>query len=202
MLERGAMSAYDPKRTFWRRLTVRHRQADQNRSCGRLISDLSGRAMRTQGNTFPYVPHQLSIAKELVLPVRIELTTSPLPRECSTTELRQHNSGTTTGEITLRSRRDPCHRGYAHASELPRRLRSRPLHGSCHGSWHGSCHALSFRMAKLGKPGGKAAQHAARKARLAAALRENLKRRKQQARARAQAPEAAISEPRKEPDRN
>src|SRR5262249_17103117 len=81
MLERGAMSAYDPKRTFWRRLTVRHRQADQNRSCGRLISDLSGRAMRTQGNTFPYVPHQLSIAKELVLLVRIELTPSPLPRQ-------------------------------------------------------------------------------------------------------------------------
>jgi hypothetical protein len=26
----------------------------------------------------------------LVLPVRIELTTSPLPRGCSTTELRQH----------------------------------------------------------------------------------------------------------------
>jgi hypothetical protein len=26
---------------------------------------------------------------KLVLPVRIELTTSPLPRECSTTELRQ-----------------------------------------------------------------------------------------------------------------
>ncbi len=25
----------------------------------------------------------------VVLPVRIELTTSPLPRECSTTELRQ-----------------------------------------------------------------------------------------------------------------
>ena len=35
------------------------------------------------------VSAQLSIAKELVLPVRIELTTSPLPRECSTTELRQ-----------------------------------------------------------------------------------------------------------------
>jgi hypothetical protein len=28
--------------------------------------------------------------RNLVLPVRIELTTSPLPRECSTTELRQH----------------------------------------------------------------------------------------------------------------
>jgi hypothetical protein len=27
----------------------------------------------------------------LVLPVRIELTTSPLPRECSTTELRQRS---------------------------------------------------------------------------------------------------------------
>jgi hypothetical protein len=26
-----------------------------------------------------------------VLPVRIELTTSPLPRGCSTTELRQHD---------------------------------------------------------------------------------------------------------------
>src|SRR5215212_4890729 len=29
----------------------------------------------------------------LVLPVRIELTTSPLPRGCSTTELRQRSSG-------------------------------------------------------------------------------------------------------------
>jgi hypothetical protein len=27
---------------------------------------------------------------KLVLPKRIELLTSPLPRECSTTELRQH----------------------------------------------------------------------------------------------------------------
>ena len=26
----------------------------------------------------------------MVLPLRIELRTSPLPRECSTTELRQH----------------------------------------------------------------------------------------------------------------
>ena len=29
--------------------------------------------------------------EQLVLPVRIELTTSPLPMECSTTELRQHH---------------------------------------------------------------------------------------------------------------
>ena len=31
----------------------------------------------------------------LVLPDRIELSTSPLPRECSTTELRQHGPGQT-----------------------------------------------------------------------------------------------------------
>ena len=30
---------------------------------------------------------------ELVLPDRIELSTSPLPRECSTTELRQQTGG-------------------------------------------------------------------------------------------------------------
>ena len=33
---------------------------------------------------------------KVVLPVGIEPTTSPLPRECSTTELRQH-SGSDTG---------------------------------------------------------------------------------------------------------
>src|SRR5262249_2843632 len=32
------------------------------------------------------------LLKNLVLPVRIERTTSPLPRECSTTELRQQKS--------------------------------------------------------------------------------------------------------------
>ena len=31
-------------------------------------------------------------ASRMVLPVRIELTTSPLPRGCSTTELRQHQN--------------------------------------------------------------------------------------------------------------
>src|SRR5262245_47390169 len=31
----------------------------------------------------------------MVLPVRIELTTSPLPRGCSTTELRQHGQART-----------------------------------------------------------------------------------------------------------
>jgi hypothetical protein len=34
---------------------------------------------------------------EMVLPDRIELSTSPLPRECSTTELRQHGASADAG---------------------------------------------------------------------------------------------------------
>jgi hypothetical protein len=34
---------------------------------------------------------ELKKPREMVLPVRIELTTSPLPMGCSTTELRQHH---------------------------------------------------------------------------------------------------------------
>jgi hypothetical protein len=53
-------------------------------------------------------PHVLMVC--LVLPVRIELTTSPLPRECSTTELRQRD-GLKRGNIgKLPKPRDPCHR--------------------------------------------------------------------------------------------
>ncbi len=37
--------------------------------------------------------NQLSYTRNLVLLDRIELSTSPLPRECSTTELQQHGSG-------------------------------------------------------------------------------------------------------------
>jgi hypothetical protein len=37
--------------------------------------------------------------KKLVLPDRIELSTSPLPMECSTTELRQHARVARTGRI-------------------------------------------------------------------------------------------------------
>src|SRR3979490_2474403 len=36
--------------------------------------------------------------KKLVLPDRIELSTSPLPMECSTTELRQHARETRIGQ--------------------------------------------------------------------------------------------------------
>jgi hypothetical protein len=46
-----------------------------------------------------------------VLPVRIELTTSPLPRECSTTELRQRRRATTSDVNVGPERRVPCHKG-------------------------------------------------------------------------------------------
>jgi hypothetical protein len=48
----------------------------------------------------------------MVLPVRIELTTSPLPRGCSTTELRQRPPEMST----LKNRGDLCHMGGIRAS--------------------------------------------------------------------------------------
>ena len=45
----------------------------------------------------------------MVLPGRIELTTSPLPRECSTTELRQRKA-CENAIIPMRKAGDPCHR--------------------------------------------------------------------------------------------
>src|SRR5580658_7927275 len=41
----------------------------------------------------------------LVLPDRIELSTSPLPMECSTTELRQHATAARIGQKPRRARR-------------------------------------------------------------------------------------------------
>src|SRR5580700_4178599 len=53
----------------------------------------------------------------MVLPVRIELTTSPLPRGCSTTELRQQPDEMNA----LKNRGDHCHMGRIRAS-APRAL--------------------------------------------------------------------------------
>src|SRR5947207_660249 len=61
----------------------------------------------------------------LVLPVRIELTTSPLPRGCSTTELRQRWSGDGCANHG-RKRRDPCHKGGGGASADAVTLRCEP----------------------------------------------------------------------------
>jgi hypothetical protein len=50
-----------------------------------------------------------------VLPDRIELSTSPLPRECSTTELRQQGAAGAPPEA-----RGNCHKGWQGARKVPR----------------------------------------------------------------------------------
>src|SRR6266568_4232184 len=69
----------------------------------------------------------------LVLPVRIELTTSPLPRECSTTELRQPDSCAWMS----REPGDPCHRATSRRklAREPCSPRSRGC-GICRGAVH------------------------------------------------------------------
>ena len=87
----------------------------------------------------------------MVLPGRIELPTSPLPRECSTTELRQR---------TLRfARADTCHRRRACATPSldARRVR-----------------------AENRKMTGRKTTSEERKERLARALKRNIARRKEQ----------------------
>ena len=63
----------------------------------------------------------------MVLPDRIELSTSPLPMECSTTELRQH------------------------AREQNRPRRPRQAGGSCHKGLSGASLGTRSRAAKIGK---------------------------------------------------
>jgi hypothetical protein len=124
----------------------------------------------------------------LVLPERIELSTSPLPRECSTTELRQRSevggAGIGAGlalKLTLAWKRGgSCHRAGAKRKrgDLNPGLAGERLR--CAG-----LRDLTLSMTKdSGPKGGKADKQAARGVRLSAALRENLKRRKEQARAR------------------
>jgi hypothetical protein len=56
--------------------------------CGRIVLDFSGFPDRLR--SCPKLPNVSDLSGFLlVLPDRIELSTSPLPRECSTTELRQ-----------------------------------------------------------------------------------------------------------------
>src|SRR3984885_2688222 len=50
----------------------------------------------------------------MVLPDRIELSTSPLPRECSTTELRQQGAAGAPPEA-----RGNCHKGWQGARKVP-----------------------------------------------------------------------------------
>ena len=89
--------------------------ADGERAAGSMVNrarDVPGRDM--------------VIGLLVVLPVRIELTTSPLPMGCSTTELRQRSSGN-GGANHGRKRRDPCHMGEGGASAgKPRTQRAFP----------------------------------------------------------------------------
>src|SRR6266481_3648139 len=52
----------------------------------------------------------------MVLPDRIELSTSPLPMECSTTELRQRAPDTGLGQKGPYKAADPCHKAPSRAS--------------------------------------------------------------------------------------
>jgi hypothetical protein len=118
-----------------------------------------------------------------VLPDRIELSASPLPRECSTTELRQH---LVRGLVSLRG--DGGSFAIApYSTQGQKQLINAPDD--------------SIRRRTMGK----SEQAASREQRLAAKLRENLKRRKDQAKARAQGrdtdpePDAAETGTDKEP---
>ena len=103
----------------------------------------------------------------MVLPGRIELPTSPLPRECSTTELRQRTDA---------KRADTCHRRRRGATLLL-------------DDWTNSRENPAMSGEKI--------TSGSRKERLAKALKANIAKRKQQARTRAEtedAPETPESE--------
>ena len=102
----------------------------------------------------------------MVLPARIELATSALPRMRSTTELRQH---------------------FHHRAE-PFGLRSR-----AYGRARPACQGGLRRMRQFAYGAAMTSGRDDRKARLAQALRDNLRRRKAQAREEAGSREAPPS---------
>src|SRR4051812_6332066 len=59
-----------------------------------------------------------SLLEKMVLPRRIELRTSPLPRGCSTTELRQHRGPGSRGP-KAKARGWPLASGAEHATLVP-----------------------------------------------------------------------------------
>jgi hypothetical protein len=102
----------------------------------------------------------------MVLPDRIELSTSPLPRGCSTTELRQR-------PLASREGRDGTARDIHDALAIDKAS--------------GPVDAAPMNEPPRVTPA-RQAERAARDKRLAEALRANLRRRKEQARAREDAP--------------
>ena len=124
----------------------------------------------------------------MVLPVGIEPTTSPLPRECSTTELRQRRCGTGPARSCKHIHDDPA-TGKASGRFATRTVASRVTFSA--GSSHSlTGPALCRCIGKMGSDSSltsrKSGERAAREERLAKALRENLRRRKEQVRAQEQ----------------
>jgi hypothetical protein len=116
----------------------------------------------------------------MVLRERIELSTSPLPRECSTTELPQPAWANAADfchtEFDSASTVWPAREGTAPAFDKPSgRASHEPGLKYSHAPRRG-------RLSTTKKPAPNTAE--ARKARLAEQLRANLQRRKQQARSR------------------
>jgi hypothetical protein len=143
----------------------------------------------------------------MVLPVRIELTTSPLPRGCSTTELRQRDAAPSATEgrpeiatwgLAAQEQARIEHDLFEHdvyeerssVGTAPRAIgqRSSADEGPLALPWlsaGGYAYCMTGRGGQVQDLG-----RGSRAERLAAALRQNMKRRKAQARARAQAQEA------------
>ncbi len=111
----------------------------------------------------------------MVLLEGIELSTSPLPRECSTTELQQPRL---TASAFLASEGRGC-KGLLEASPLDR------------AAGYGSYAAMTEDTQPPPPDRPRDDEKSRRAQRVAAALRENLRRRKEQARARAGDPAPA-----------
>ena len=110
----------------------------------------------------------------LVLPERIELSTSPLPRECSTTELRQHpDAEPNIPGCDIWQGGGPFTQG-GPATVASKRLLDNFITRSLH----------RYMKDLPDLTPAKRTERAAREERLAKALRDNLHRRKQQQRAR------------------
>jgi hypothetical protein len=121
------------KSPICRRSTARHWSSSSRASCNENVRRTSGAdlvrfaaSFRASFCTilpsafFSRLQKPLFIGLFVVLPVRIELTTSPLPRGCSTTELRQRRAVEISKSGCGHERGDPCHKGQNGASAAPR----------------------------------------------------------------------------------
>src|ERR1700741_2383261 len=93
-----------------------HKIGIRNEKC------MQRRTVRCRMPAAQYAQSALISRQFLVLPVRIELTTSPLPRGCSTTELRQQPDEMNA----LKNRGDHCHMGGIRASAPGLRMVAAP----------------------------------------------------------------------------